>query len=56
MPITPNMDDLAAFIADHYGRRCPDSESGGPCCDAWAAFDTMNAIVAFALEGEADNA
>lgn len=26
-------------VRREYGDRCPDTEEGCPCCDAWAFFD-----------------
>lgn len=34
-------DYIADAITAHYGPRCPDTEPGCPCCDAWAQYDAL---------------
>ncbi|MDX5412885.1 MAG: hypothetical protein LPK02_07540 [Rhodobacterales bacterium] len=35
------MRKIKEAITEHYGPRCPDTEPGCPCCDAWAEFDLL---------------
>lgn len=39
--MTDNKNYIAEAITAHWGERCPDTEPGCPCCDAWAQFDTI---------------
>lgn len=32
---------IAEAITDYFGPRCPDTEPGCPCCDAWAQYDGL---------------
>lgn len=33
-------------ITEWFGERCPETEPGCPCCDAWAQYDSMKAAEA----------
>lgn len=35
---------VAEAVAEHWGERCPDFESGCPCCRAWAEFDQIERL------------
>lgn len=39
--MTDNKNYIAEAITAHWGERCPDTEPGCPCCDAWAQFDAL---------------
>jgi len=46
MTDTTNTSAIEQALTEHWGERCPDTEPGCPCCDAWAEYDALQAQLA----------
>lgn len=39
------MNKIEEPITEWFGERCPDTQQGCACCDAWAEYDVIKGLV-----------